>query len=117
MRWPERAAVCEAVAAWASALAARRSDVWAVGYFGSLARGTGWGVGSDADLVIVLDATGEPFERRGRAFDTTRLPVPADLLVYSREEWEERYVASAFRERVVDEVVWVYRRDEARRPA
>jgi predicted nucleotidyltransferase len=112
MRWPECAAVREAVADWTLELAARRADVRAVGYFGSLARGTDWGVGSDADLVVILDATEESFERRGSAFDTTSLPVPADVLVYSREEGEGPHAGNAFHDRVVDEVVWVHRRDE-----
>jgi cation diffusion facilitator CzcD-associated flavoprotein CzcO len=42
----------------------------------------------------------------------TSLPVPADVLVYSREEWEGPHAGNAFHDRVVDEVVWVHRRDE-----
>jgi predicted nucleotidyltransferase len=49
----------------------------AVGYFGSYARGD-WGVGSDLDLVVIVEASAEPFERRA---------VPVDLLVYTRAEW------------------------------
>jgi predicted nucleotidyltransferase len=52
-------------------------SVVAVGYFGSYARGD-WGVGSDLDLVVIFEASAEPFERRA---------VPMDLLVYTRAEW------------------------------
>ncbi len=37
--------------------------------------------------MIVAD-TDRPFEKRGLEFDTTVLPVPADLLVYKQSEWE-----------------------------
>jgi predicted nucleotidyltransferase len=57
-----------------------------VGYAGSYARGN-WGVGSDIDLIVLLRATQEPFIERARAFDATRLPVPADVLVYTQDEW------------------------------
>jgi predicted nucleotidyltransferase len=68
-------------------VAAQWHDVVAVGWFGSYPAGN-WGVGSDLDLVVVLEAAREPFERRAVRFDTTTLPVPADLLVYTRAEWE-----------------------------
>jgi predicted nucleotidyltransferase len=57
-----------------------------VGYFGSYARGD-WGVGSDVDLVVIVQDSQEPFHRRALAFDATGLPVPADVLVYTAEEW------------------------------
>jgi predicted nucleotidyltransferase len=87
LRWPDRSTVEAAARQWARQVAAGRSDVVAVGWFGSYPAGN-WGVGSDLDLVVVLEATLEPFERRAVGFDTTTLPVPADLLVYTRAEWE-----------------------------
>ena len=80
------ATVKAAVAHWAAGTAAARADVLAVGWFGSYPRGT-WGVGSDVDLVVILRESPEPFERRALHFDATTLPVPADLLVYTRAEW------------------------------
>ena len=59
--WPDRTIVDRAVRAWAAAAAARRGDVRRIGYFGSYARGD-WGVGSDLDLVAIVDAAVEPFE-------------------------------------------------------
>lgn len=113
MRWPDRAAVRQAVAAWAAALAEERPDVRAVGYFGSLARERGWGVGSDADLLVLVDVAPEPFERRAATFDTSRLPVPADLLVYELAEWDALSDAGPFHDRMRREARWVYRRDDA----
>ena len=38
--------------------------------------------------MVLVDRSREPFERRGARWDTTRLPVPVDLLVYTVDEWE-----------------------------
>jgi predicted nucleotidyltransferase len=97
--------------AWAERAATKHPEVLRVGYFGSYARGD-WGVGSDADIIVVLDHADEAFERRGSAWDTTELPVPAELLVYTEDEWERlgreggRFFATVMRE-----AVWVYDRN------
>ncbi|HEV8675412.1 MAG TPA: nucleotidyltransferase domain-containing protein [Methylomirabilota bacterium] len=62
-------------------------EVRRIGYFGSYARGD-WGVGSDLDVVMLVGESSEPFVRRAARWDTTSLPVPVDLLVYTTEEWE-----------------------------
>ena len=59
-----------------------------MGIFGSLARGE-WGVGSDVDIVIIVESSEDPFVRRSARYDTTDLPVPVDLLVYTEKEWEK----------------------------
>ncbi len=69
----------------------------AVGLFGSLARG-GWGVGSDADLVVVVEASDAPFLSRALAFPADALPVPADVLVYTAAEWAGPALAAARRD-------------------
>src|SRR5438132_2078201 len=61
--WPNRAQVDEAVRRWARASGALHPGVRRLGYFGSYARGD-WGVGSDLDLVAVVDESDEPCERR-----------------------------------------------------
>jgi predicted nucleotidyltransferase len=86
LKWPEAQAVLAAAERWACELAAREPAVVGVGYFGSYARGD-HGVGSDLDLVVVVAESAEPIERRAARWDTTGLPVPADLLVYTRAEW------------------------------
>jgi uncharacterized protein len=77
-----------------------------IGYFGSYARGD-WGVGSDVDLVIVVEDCDRPFEQRATAWDTTQLPVPADLLVYTQGEWAVLSARPGFGRAVEDEAVWV----------
>ena len=87
LAWPDSMAVRDAARGWAEDLRRADASVVAVGYFGSYARGD-WGVGSDLDLVAIVEDSSLPFERRAARCDVTRLPVPADLLVYTRSEWE-----------------------------
>jgi len=46
------------------------------------------GVGSDLDLIAVIERSALPFERRALEWDLLELPVPAEILIYTREEWE-----------------------------
>lgn len=106
--WPDRDQVDTAVRSWGAALMRSTPAVLRVGYFGSYARGN-WGVGSDLDIVVIMKECELPPERRGLTFDTiTSLPVPVDLLVYTREEWEQlRAEGAAFIRGIEAEVVWV----------
>ena len=107
-KWPDQRTVAEAVAAWARREASRRDDVVAIGYFGSYATGT-WGVGSDVDLIAVVQRADKPFETRAVSWDTTALPVPAQLLVYTVPEWRQLVCRSDRFSRVLrSEVVWVF---------
>lgn len=105
LKWPDRDEVHRAVVSWARLVAAEHKDVVRVGYFGSYADRT-WGVGSDVDLLVIVKETEELFLERGRRFDVTGLPVPADLLLYTEEEWR-----SFSNEGPGREIVWV--RDRA----
>ena len=110
LRWPDRAAVDAAVRAWAAEEAHRHPGLLCLGYFGSYARGD-CGVGSDVDLVAVMEASSEPFERRALSWDLDPLPVPADLLVYTRDEWERMASGgSRFARTLAAETVWVFGR-------
>jgi hypothetical protein len=91
--------VDQAARRWAEDLTRAETGVVAVGYFGSYARGD-WGVGSDLDVVVIVEHSPEPSERRAAPWDATRLPVPADVLVYTRAEWEKLPVRPR-------DVVWV----------
>jgi hypothetical protein len=51
----------------------------------------------------VLEISRLPFERRAAEWDATALPVPADVLVYTAEEWREVSARPLFRE-----VAWVH---------
>jgi predicted nucleotidyltransferase len=109
--WPDKAAVLTALRNWAERAAATRPDLARVGYFGSYRRGD-WGVGSDLDVIIVVRASTIPFIRRGAEWDLTRLPVPADVLVYTEHEWASlTRSASRFARVARDEVAWVYPRE------
>ncbi|HET8655692.1 MAG TPA: nucleotidyltransferase domain-containing protein [Longimicrobiaceae bacterium] len=93
--------------AWADDLAEANPVVRRVGYFGSYARGD-WGVGSDLDLLIVVETSDLPIEARSAGFDTTSLPVPVDLLVYTTDEWDALAAeVRPFMRALRREAVWV----------
>ncbi|MCP9915190.1 nucleotidyltransferase domain-containing protein [Cyanobium sp. ATX 6F1] len=87
LRWPSAAEVLAQAERWARQQAADHSDLQAVGVFGSYGRGDA-GVGSDLDLVLVLESCELPIWERLRRWDTAPLPLATDLLVYSRQEWD-----------------------------
>ena len=106
-RWPDRAAVHAAALAWAERVAADREDVEAIGYLGSYARGD-WGFGSDLDLIVVLRGELPPIGARARHWDTSAIPVPVDLLLYSRPEWRAALDRSPrWATTVENEAVWL----------
>ncbi len=85
-RWPDREQALAAARAWARSIAARDAGVLCIGCVGSAARGD-WGVGSDLDLVVIVrDAPADPVERL-RRYEPADLPVPADVFVYTQQEW------------------------------
>ncbi|MGQ9553581.1 MAG: nucleotidyltransferase domain-containing protein [Anaerolineae bacterium] len=110
VRWPDAVTVERALQEWAASVAAADPRVMQVGFFGSYARGD-WGVGSDVDLLVIVDRACLPFAARGAAFDATALPVPADVLVYTEEEWQRLSLEPGFGRTAAAEVVWVYLRE------
>ena len=72
-----------------------------------------WGVGSDLDVVVIVSDADAPFERRAAAWDTTSLPVPADVLVYTEDEWSRLNEGSPMARAMQREVRWVWEREEA----
>ena len=106
-KWPNAQEVAQAVRQWAHCASQQRNEVQRIGYLGSYARGD-WGVGSDLDLVIVVDFCDEPFERRASSWDTTALPVPADVLIYTNQEWQRLCQQRRFYETLMRETIWVY---------
>ncbi len=116
LKWPNKEAVDAAVRAWAAQLAAQRPDVLRIGCIGSYARGD-WGVGSDLDIVIVLERSDQPFELRAVEFDATKLPVPVDLLAYTESEFHEIVGSGTRFGRVLAaETVWIFDRAKAPQP-
>ena len=112
LKWPDAQTVAQAVRHWSQKALLSHYDVMRIGYFGSYARGD-WGVGSDLDLIIVVESSDQPFERRASKWDATELPVPADVLVYTDEEWQSLEQEGRFYQTVTQEAVWVYIRGDA----
>jgi hypothetical protein len=107
-RWPDAKSVNGAVRRWVDERAQERADILRVGYIGSYARGD-WGVGSDLDLIIVVEKSAQPFWRRPLDWDITSLPVPTDLIIYTLEEWHELTTQGGrFYGTIAREAVWVY---------
>ena len=107
LRWPNAQTVDEAVRRWAEKVGWNRTDVLRIGYFGSYACGD-WGVGSDLDLIIVVESSELPFEKRAAECDATELPVPADVLAYTVEEWQSLEHKGRFYQVVMREAIWIY---------
>ncbi len=74
--------------AWAQAVALQNNSVRRIVCFGSLAEGR-WGVGSDLDLFIEVAESEIPFHKRSIQFNTSELPVPADVIVHTSQEVEQ----------------------------
>ena len=108
MRWPDRETVDRAARAWAVSVAAQVPAVIAIGYFGSYARGD-YGVGSDLDLVVILQDSDAPRYQRTLGWQTERLPVPCDVLTYTLDEWRA-LASSGYRiyQALTTETVWVW---------
>jgi predicted nucleotidyltransferase len=109
LRWPERADIERALVRWAAEQFERRRELSRLGCFGSYARGED-GVGSDLDLIAVVSSDARPFTRRGADWDTEKLPVPVDLLVYTEKEWQDLVEEGGrFAETLQREVRWIPR--------
>ena len=107
LKWPDGRTVDQAVRHWAEEAGRKRPELLRIGYFGSYARGN-WGVGSDVDLLIIVRSSGQPFERRGAEWDVGRLPVPADVMVYTKDEWNSLRARGRFYQTIMQEAIWVY---------
>ena len=105
-----------ALRAWAKKEAARHPGLLRLGYYGSYARGDD-GVGSDVDLVAVVEDSSVSFERRSLAWDLMDLPVPADLGVFTLAEWERlSNEESRFAKVIEREAVWLFEGGPASKP-
>jgi predicted nucleotidyltransferase len=106
-RWPDAETVLTGARQWAARLAAHKPGVLAVGCFGSYARGDA-AVGSDLDLVVIVrddDALPNPADD---LWAVERLPVPADRLAYTAEQWAQlRAADSRFWRTIEREARWL----------
>ena len=107
MSWPDRRSVDAAARRWAESAAPAHPGTLAIGYFGSYARGDA-GVGSDLDLLVVVDEAALPFFER--ALNGHRRPaVPAEALIYTVDEWRRlAEEGTRFARVLLDETVWVW---------
>lgn len=112
-KWPDAHTVQAALADWATAVVESSPEVALIGYFGSYARGD-WGVGSDVDIVVVVKESAARFEERALRFPAHRLPVPADVLVFTEDEWRAGLRRPGIIRTANDEVAWVYDAGESR---
>lgn len=103
--WPNRAQVLEAARRWAAELLQRDPAVEDVFCVGSYARGD-WGVGSDLDVIVIVGEAPASLVERRRLYEPARLPVHADVWVYTRAEWKALATHSpALRQRLHDEML------------
>ena len=66
---------------------------------------------SDVDLLLVVQESRAPFWQRSLDWDTAGLPVPADVLVYTDNEWREMAErGERFYQIVQKEAIWVFER-------
>lgn len=106
-RWPAADTVLRSVRAWANAQTEVRPGLAALGYFGSYARNEA-GFGSDIDLIAIVEHSEASYLERASDWPYERLPVPADLLVYTVEEWYRLiHRGDRFARVLTNEVVWV----------
>jgi predicted nucleotidyltransferase len=108
LKWPDADTVHRAARDWALRVLSSHPELQALGILGSYARGD-WGVGSDLDLIAVVSDSSVPFERRSLEWDLSPLPVPAEILVYTRQEWERLRERGARIVRAVEkDAIWLY---------
>ena len=105
--WPSGPDVDRAARVWAERQPAAPPEALAIGCFGSYARRDS-GPGSDLDLVAIVRASDRPFVERGSDWELRGLPVPAEILVYTENEWQ-RFQAEGgrFAQALSHESVWM----------
>lgn len=114
--WPDAQTVRTAVRDWADQQARTHPELLAVACFGSLATGR-FGVGSDADLLLIVEhAHGDPAERH-RPWPVETLPVPVDLVVLTPEEWNALDTETRFGRMLLHDAVWIWHGPRWRPPS
>jgi predicted nucleotidyltransferase len=108
LKWPDAKTVDAAARRWVEEAAEGEKGILKIGYFGSYARGD-WGVGSDLDLIIIMESSERPFQKRSLKWNFTEFPVQTDVFVYTKEEWES-LSKTRFYQTVMREAVWVYQK-------
>ncbi len=107
LRWPSSDEVDAALHQWVSEHERELQAAIAIGYFGSYARGDAR-VGSDLDVIVILQASAVPFNQRSQEWDFLTIPVPVEAQVYTQAEWQQLAVNQPrFYETLCRETVWL----------
>ena len=86
LKWPAREAVLDAARRWADDFRRRDESVQRILVVGSCARGD-YGVGSDLDLIVIVDAAPDSLVARRARYEPTDIPVPVDVTIFTQGEW------------------------------
>ena len=112
LKWPSREEVNRALRHWLKKKMATHPEIIKLGIFGSFAK-ENWGVGSDLDLIAIIQDSSIPFERRPAAWNFELLPVPTDILIYTEKEWQDmQKKGGRFVNMIEKEAVWLYFKDK-----
>jgi hypothetical protein len=66
------------------------------------------GLAAILDLIAVVDRAAETFERRSSRWDLNTLPVPTELIVYTRMGWKRlQKQGRDFARMLNGQVVWI----------
>ena len=108
--WPSAGEVEESLVEWAHREARIRPGLCGVGYYGSYATGN-WGVGSDLDIVLVVEKSEKSVGKRTLEWELAGFQVPVDLCVYTLDEWHALSDSSRrFARMLLEDTKWVYRK-------
>jgi uncharacterized protein len=107
LKWPRREEVEKALLQWLKKRMTTAPEIIKLGYFGSFAKGN-WGVGSDLDLIAIIEDSTIAFERRPLTWNFDMLPVPTDILIYTKKEWQDmRDKGGKFVDMIEKEAIWL----------
>ena len=70
-------------------------------------------MGSDLDLIVVIERSETPFGSRILDQGTSILPVPTDIFVYTQSELTEMLaLGGRFASMLRREAIWIWRRED-----
>ena len=106
--WPGKDQVDREVRKWVKEEVGKHPELRRLGYYGSYARDD-WGVGSDLDIIAIVESSPHPFDRRSLSWDLNSLPVPTEIRVYTVNEWARLLTGNPrFVQTIQKEAVWFY---------
>ena len=90
LKWPDRQKVINEARKWARMVGGNNKNIQQILCFGSICTGF-WGVGSDLDVLIILNESDFPYSYRSSIYSEylSIISIPVDILVYTTEEMDE----------------------------